>query len=233
MPPSGKPDPEAVEGRLPEGDRAGPAGRRADGARSQGAARQKDRQAASAPAEEARKILEEIQKAQPRNEQPEQKNQEQKKQIRRKRKSKQKQETKGPARKTSRKTRAKDEQEGQQEKKEQKPGDSDCAKEGSSRTASLARPGRVGTPQGPGTAAGEARARPHGEGPRVGKGTRGEGLVMRRAHTFDDRRSAVVVLLLLAAPARAAEEPEIAVEAERRRGLHRRERRLRGRSCAT
>jgi hypothetical protein len=43
------------------------------------ALRQKDRQAAFPPAEEARKILEAIQKAQPPNEQPDQKNQDQKK----------------------------------------------------------------------------------------------------------------------------------------------------------
>ena len=66
----------ADQGWLSEGDRAGAAAVE-QMERTVKSLKLKNRQAASPPAEEARKILEEIQKAQPKNEEPEQKQQDQ------------------------------------------------------------------------------------------------------------------------------------------------------------
>lgn len=79
------------------------------------ALKQTDRQGASAPAEEARKILEEIQKAQPKNEPPDQKKQEPKKD-----KDQQKQESKDQQKNESKKDQSKkDEQKKDEPKKDE------------------------------------------------------------------------------------------------------------------
>ena len=97
------------------------------------ALKQKDPQAAYPPAEEARKILEEIQKAQPKNEQQDQKKQDQKKQDQKKNEEQQKQDQKDQTeeRRSRRKSKQKDEQQkkDQEKKKQEEPKKSDEQKQ--------------------------------------------------------------------------------------------------------
>ena len=161
--------------------------------------KQKNSPGAFPPAEEARKILEEIQKAQPPQDQEDQKKQEQDK-----KKEEQQKQDQNKKNEDQQKQEQKDQQKKEQQKKEQEKDESekkDATKERARRTeetgrsqevrraeakaataADLARPDRRCAAEGTGTAAGKARARPQNEGPRARQGSRGEGLVMRRAH---------------------------------------------------
>ena len=148
--------------------------------------KQKDPQAAYQPAEEARKILEEIQKAQPKQDQDQKTRTRRSRTSRRRSRRRRTSRRRTSRRRTSRRrSREEGEQKKEQEQKKQEKSEQVRSAEIGSEAAtaaSLARSDRRGAAQGPRTAAGKARTRPHDEGPRVRQGSRGEGLVMRHAN---------------------------------------------------
>ena len=158
--------------------------------------KQKDPRAAYPPADQARKILEEIQKAQPRQDQQDQKQQDQnKKDEDQKKQDQQKDQQKkdqqkddqredGPGEKRAGEERQRPAEEGSGTEEAGRAKQVGRAETGSktATAAGLARSDRRGLAQGPRTAAGKARTRPHDEGPCVRQSSRGEGLVMRHAN---------------------------------------------------
>jgi len=129
--PSGKPDPEQLKAGYQKAIELAPrAVEQMEHAVK--ALKQKDRQSASPPAEEARKILEEIQKAQPQNKSPDQKNQDQKKNEdqQKKNEDQKKQEQKDQQKQEPQKKESpKQEPKKDKSKKEQQPGKSDAQKQ--------------------------------------------------------------------------------------------------------
>ena len=190
--------------------------------------KQKEPKAAYPPASLARQILEEIQKAQPRPEQQDQKQQDQNKKDEEKKKEETKAKGSTEATRATEERRAEERATEERRKRKEGPGKERPAAEKAGRAkqvrraevgsettaaASLTRSDRRGIAKGAGTAARKARTRPHDEGEIVRQSSRGEGLVMRHA-SYAMTGVAVVALFLLAGQTRADDEPEIAVEAD-------------------
>ncbi len=142
--------------------------------------KQKDRESAYPPAEEARKILEEIQKAQPKQEQPEQKQGSGQRQERRRPREAGSEGSgkKGSAEKRGREERPGREGEGPEEvrraekaRREETGPEAAADVEGSNRRCAA---------QGPRAATGKTGTGPQNEGPHVGQDSRGKGLVREK-----------------------------------------------------